>query len=48
MREQKSIEERLEIVERNQRNTAIVIIMLLFGGFCAFLGGFLVYAILRL
>lgn len=44
---EKTVEERIEIVERNQRHAGIIIIMLLFGGLCTFLGGFLVYCIMK-
>jgi cell division septal protein FtsQ len=47
MKKELSIEERLEIVERNQKHTAMIIILLLFGGLCVFLGGFLVYVIMK-
>ena len=44
---EKTLEERIEIIERNQRHAGILIVMLLFGGLCAFLGGFLVYIIMK-
>lgn len=48
MNGKKTIEERLEIVERDQRNFRIIVLMLLFGGLCALMGAAFILLFLQI